>query len=771
MVGAQMVVAVVLVANGAAINGGGTHSDDRAHRPDDGLLLSDPHRQELRESGISDDVARERCYRTETDGARLKSLHLPKLAGLLIPLWNVYGERGGYQLKPYAPRTNKRGDLIKYETPYGSPLSIDVHSRLSSVRPTEQLHPDHPAELPPLIADPRAPLVVTEGIKKADSAVTIGLCAIGLMGVFGFRGRNIVAGVVALAAWESIALKGRAVYICFDSDVMVNPSVYAALVRLGRFLTDRGAQVFYIYLSVGPHGQKVGLDDYIVARLAESLTHEQIRDLLLAQGTGELRKPAGAANSTTDSDLIAAAIKNAEAEAAAPIRAQYLDLQGRLVHSIPLKDKLLLLKSGEEPEAELLDAPEVLPTRTSLSPDGMRRYLAGERSALHDLLDRIHNFIKARLICRYPWQARLLALWIFGTYLYCLFLYFGYVHAAGPSKRAGKSLLLEILSITSFNGGPIVVDPTPAIIFRDANRNRGTQCYDELEGMQEDKEKYGAITGILNAGFKRGATVPRIVDPKTDTLVEFDVYSPKCFASIKPLSDTTADRSFRIELLRKKRDEKTASAGDARALAAASALRDDCHIVALANASSITDIYTDLADSLWPDVVRDDVDSAKLPSPAADNRARDILLPLFAIAIAADAGCESPTWYPAMLDATSAIVGARGDTSADEVSLVAAAQALKDYSNRETFAITGQQAFNLFKDTQDLGWIDNASGAKAILRKLGLRSGTHRDDCFAQIPPGSKPIVRGYLVTVADMVDFIARYQPGAGATAEEDDA
>jgi hypothetical protein len=581
-----VVVAVVLVANSAAINGGGTHSDDGAHRPNDGLFLSDPHRRELRQSGISDDVARERGYRTETDGARLKSLHLPKLPGLLIRLWNVYGEQVGHQLKPYVPRTDKRGVVVKYESPVGSTLSIDVHPRLSLMRQIEQLHPDQPAALTPLIADPRVPLLITEGIKKSDSAVSIGLCCVGLQGVFGFRGKNSVAGVVALAGWESLALKNRAVYVAFDSDVMVKPSVHAALVRLGRFLADRGANVFYVYLSAGPHGEKAGLDDYIVARLAEGLSHEQIRDLLLAQGTSELRKPPGAASSTTDPDLIAVAIKHAEAAATAPVRAQYRDPRGRLVHAIPVKDKLLLLKSGEEPEPELLDAPEVLPTRSSLSPDGQRRYLAGARVELHDLLDRIHSFIQARLICRYQWQARLLALWIFGTYLYCSFEYYPYIHAAGPAKRTGKTVLLEITSVTGFNAGPITVDPTPAIIFRDANRNRGTQAYDELERMQEDKEKFGAITAILNAGFKRGGTVPRIMDPRTDTLVEFDVFSPKAFASIKPLNDTTADRSFRIELLRKKRDEKTVSAGDAKALAAAATLRDDCHLAALATPTS-----------------------------------------------------------------------------------------------------------------------------------------------------------------------------------------
>jgi hypothetical protein len=739
---------------------GARHSDDGARHTDNGLPLSEAHRRQLRESAVGDDVARERGYRTETVKARLKSLHLPGLAGLLIPIWNVRKGQASYQLRPDEPRTDKRGKLIKYESPANSAPLLDVHPRLSAKRPVEQLHPDHPAVLPPLIADPRIPLIVTEGTKKGDSGITIGLCCVNLAGVFSFRGKNEIGGIVALPDWESVALK-RDVFICFDSDVMCKREVHQALERLGRFLGSRGANVLYIYLSAGPNGEKTGLDDYIVARLAEGLSHEQIRNLLLSQGTAELRKHPGATKSTTDADLIEAAIKRAEAQATAPVRAQYRDENGRLIHAVPLKEKLLLLKSGDTPDAELIEEPEVLPTRSSMSPDGQRRYLIGSNIDLHALLSRLHEFIKARLICRYPWQARLLALWIFGTYMHCTFEYYGYIHATGPSMRAGKSVLLEIVSATSFNAGPVTADPTPAIIYRDANRNCGTQIYDELERLHEDKEKWGAVIGILNVGFKRGATVMRILDPKTDTMCEFGVYSPKAFASIKSLNDTTADRSIRIELLRKKPSEKTESVGDAAALAAAAILRDDCHIAALGHAEVIAGVYSGVAAQMWPERVPDDV-AKKLPSPDVDSRARDILKPLLAIAITADHGHDVPEWYPAMLDATAAIAGARGDTGNDELNLIAAATALKDCAPEmlDTFAITSEQAFDLFKSSAELSWLDGDGGARALLRKLGLQSATHRRDRFAVEPSGSKPTAKGYLVRCADLDDILTRYQP-----------
>jgi hypothetical protein len=383
---------------------------DGGHDFGNGLPLSESHKQQLRKSAVGNEIARERGYRTERVKSHLKSLHLPGLPGLLIPTWNVHGEQVGYQLRPDQPRIDQHGRQIKYESPAKSSPILDIHPRLSHERAVEQLHPDHPATLPPLIADPRIPLVVTEGSKKADSAVTIGLCCINLAGVFAFRGKNDAGGVIALPDWESTALKRRDVFLCFDSDVMHKPEVHQALERLGRFLGSRGANVYYIYLSAGPNGEKVGLDYYIVARIADGQSAEQIRNLLLGQGVTELRRPAGGAGSTTNIDLIEAAIKRAEAEATAPVRAQYRDGNGRLVHAIPLKGKLLLLKSGDAREGELIDEPECLPTRSSLSSDGQRRYLAGDRVHLHALLGRLHAFITERLICRYPWQPRLLAL-------------------------------------------------------------------------------------------------------------------------------------------------------------------------------------------------------------------------------------------------------------------------------------------------------------------------------------------------------------------------
>jgi hypothetical protein len=166
-----------------------------------------------------------------------------------------------------------------------SKMLIDVHPRL-----TRPCSGDGVA----LIADPAVPLLITEGIPKADSAISLGLCCIAVLGVWNWRGSNAAGGKTALPDWESIALNSRPVFIVFDSDVMENRKVHYALARLKAFLESRGATVRLIYLSSGELGEKIGLDDYIAQAKATGKCDTEIRGALFSFATHELRTPAAA---------------------------------------------------------------------------------------------------------------------------------------------------------------------------------------------------------------------------------------------------------------------------------------------------------------------------------------------------------------------------------------------------------------------------------------------------------------------------------------------
>jgi hypothetical protein len=233
------------------------------------IVLDDHHRVMLeQESGISPDVIAARGYESVATKAQLKQYgfsraqQLPK--ALVIPIYGPRGEVAFYQSRPDTPRRNDKGKPVKYETPRGAKMALDV-----------------PPAAREKINDPCTPLFITEGAKKADALVSRGLCAIDLIGVWNWRGTNDKGGTTALPEWEYVALNDRKTYICFDSDVMEKKEVHGALIRLKKFLEHRGASVALIYLPSGENGAKQGIDDY--------LAKGHSADELLTLATSEVR--------------------------------------------------------------------------------------------------------------------------------------------------------------------------------------------------------------------------------------------------------------------------------------------------------------------------------------------------------------------------------------------------------------------------------------------------------------------------------------------------
>ncbi len=290
-------------------------------------MLNAEHTRVLREeSGISDEVIRQRGYRSITEAAELRALGFAEAQcrppGLLLPLWSTDGGReeerntelhGGarsyteeekrrlveesdsspcnsvsslrvtpcssspasYVYRPDNPRVvedRRRGKLpdgtyqqrvIKYEQPQGEGVRVDC-----------------PPACRARLGDPATPLFITEGQKKADALASRGACAVALTGVWNFKGRNEFGGVTFLADFDYITLKNRAVFIVFDSDAMTKGSVRDALNRLTEHLKRKGATVAAVYLPPTADGRKQGVDDFLAANPDKGLP-----DLLaLAQG-------------------------------------------------------------------------------------------------------------------------------------------------------------------------------------------------------------------------------------------------------------------------------------------------------------------------------------------------------------------------------------------------------------------------------------------------------------------------------------------------------
>ncbi len=192
------------------------------------MTLAEQHKKMLREeSGISQEVVEARGYRTVETKSELKSLGFSERQcnkpGLLIPVYSPTGDIATYQYRPDKPRIDKKGRPVKYETPSGTRMVLDIHPFAREK-----------------LGNPSIPLFITEGIKKSDALVSRGLCAVTLLGVWSWRGTNEHGGKVALYEWEYVALNnGRRVYIVFDSDVMLQPGVHEALRRVKALLESR----------------------------------------------------------------------------------------------------------------------------------------------------------------------------------------------------------------------------------------------------------------------------------------------------------------------------------------------------------------------------------------------------------------------------------------------------------------------------------------------------------------------------------------------------
>ena len=229
-------------------------------------LRADHYAQLAEGSGIPHGLILQRGYRTVTKKIELESLGFRGdgiiVPTLLMPMWGVDGTICGYQHKPDVPRKIDER-LLKYESLPGKSPRIDVSPGCID-----------------LLADPETPLWITEGIKKGDSSAARGLCCIALAGVWTWRNR-----LVELSDWDRIAIKGRIIYLAFDSDVSVKPGVRHALRRLAKMLMRRGAKEIRPVLIPTHGAEKAGLDDFFAAGgTISELTSSVSRDLLESQG-------------------------------------------------------------------------------------------------------------------------------------------------------------------------------------------------------------------------------------------------------------------------------------------------------------------------------------------------------------------------------------------------------------------------------------------------------------------------------------------------------
>ncbi len=405
---------------------------------------------------------------------------------------------------------------------------------------------------------------------------------------------------------------------------------------------------------------------------------------------------------------------------------------GNGAYSMLIHDKRVLNISEIPKQYKLTGVPD--PLRFSVN--GIKTYHKGAEIRGVKLYTWIYDFLSKHIVFKAQWQLVITVLWIIGTYLHRCFDLYPYLWISSPTKRCGKTLVLEILAEMCFNSDGIQTAPTEAVLFRQAAITAGTLCWDEAEALIDDKKK-GERNSILNVAFRKGGKVARC-EGENHEVKNYEVYRPIALAGISSLPDTAADRSLKIELIRKRKDEDVMRLKIRRLQSELQSLRDALHIFALERAPKILEAYDSFPDDLIPEGV--------------DDRLRDIFEVVFSVA--GGLFCYDKEKFPPILahlrDAANALSGIR-TAAEDDTSFIRAIQILKyklDESREEKLILRSEEAVKVFQ-SGGIAWVVENKHAGKLLRNLGFRSKSHRVvDEF----------VRGYEITLQQIEDLFQRY-------------
>lgn len=143
-------------------------------------------------------------------------------------------------------------------------------------------------------------------------------------------------------------------------------------------------------------------------------------------------------------------------------------------------------------------------------------------------------------------QPLALACYAMASHLWPLFDAFPYLMITAATKRSGKTRLAELLYFTASNAR-MVAGATPATIFHMIKEEQPTLIVDEAEMFSS--EAADMMRSIINVGYRRGQTVPRMRDGAVE---HWPAYCPKVFVLIGDTHDTLRDRCIMMRLERGK---------------------------------------------------------------------------------------------------------------------------------------------------------------------------------------------------------------------------
>jgi hypothetical protein len=477
--------------------------------------------------------------------------------GLLLPLWTTDGQQALMVYRPDTARKDARDREIKYELPKNAGVRLDC-----------------PPRCRPQLGNPAIRLWVVEGQKKADALASHGVCAIALLGVWNFKGKNVFGGVTFSNDWDYIALKGRELVIAYDSDLMTKPAVRRAFERLTEHLRRKGARVVAVYLPT-EGGKKVGVDDYLLTHAIQDLeglieaSRPQPRPAmpifeLLLEPPKELSR------------LLAWMDGHAYATTWLPLKittTEYLNSQGE-IERLPqpktayerrvfvMRDDGVLFGEAIDPKVKPLaemgidlapmDKP---PDRLLWNTKGVTAYLRGHRPDPVEVFGRVVNVYDhfldfSRSLGEQLRMCRLSACMSLMTWFADAFTVLPYPWPNSPAPGSGKTKWGHCWTGTSYVGYLTSASGSFAAL-RDLADMGATLLFDDAEVLADPQRTGPDKHMLILAGNRKGVSIPvqeRGVDGRWHTRW-LNAYCPRGFTSLRLPFRALQSRSIVIPLV------------------------------------------------------------------------------------------------------------------------------------------------------------------------------------------------------------------------------
>lgn len=168
------------------------------------------------------------------------------------------------------------------------------------------------------------------------------------------------------------------------------------------------------------------------------------------------------------------------------------------------------------------------------------------------MLDDVESFI--RRFCALPSEADYVAVTLWAAHAHMV----GHFHTTprlallSPEPGSGKTRVLEVLELLTPNTLFAFSASVPAI-FRTLSDRQTTMLFDEVDtvfGKRGKDDQNEDLRALLNAGYRRGAKIPRCVGAQHEVR-QFDVFAAVALAGLGDLPDTVMTRSVIVRMRRR----------------------------------------------------------------------------------------------------------------------------------------------------------------------------------------------------------------------------